>query len=124
MISFINTSTVTIFKSIFIYLEEERERSSFQLVHSPNACNCQSWARQNAKSQGPQPGLPHGWQGPRHLSHHLLPPGLHSLVGSWTRKSNQSSNQTLSYRCRSVEQSLKPMQNNTDFSRNLCSCIL
>lgn len=56
--------------------EREKERGILHLVvHSPKACNSQGWAKSKPGLKL-NPSFQHGWQRPKYLSHHLLPPRI------------------------------------------------
>lgn len=59
------------------------------LVHSPNACNNQGQAR----SSELHPHLAQGWQGPKDLDHHPLPPRIHQQEAGLEVKEEKSSAQ-------------------------------
>lgn len=53
-----------------------REKGIFLLlVHSPNVFQQLGIGQTKAKSHGLHPGLPQGWQGPRHSRPYFIPPG-------------------------------------------------
>lgn len=81
---------------VVIYLEKKKnsglERQTeiaHVLVHSPNACNNQGQAR----SSELHPHLAQGWQGPKDLAHHPLPPRIHQQKAGLEVKEEKSSAQ-------------------------------
>lgn len=69
---------------VYIHLKGREPGIFHVLAHFPNACNHQGWARPKSRPEI-QSGLclPCGWQGPRDVSHHLLPLRVH-ISRKWT----------------------------------------
>lgn len=69
----------------------------YLLVHSQNVPNTQL-SQAKVRSLERSPGLPHAWQGPKYLSHYLLPPKMHiSKVLDQKRSWNSSTGTTIWY---------------------------
>lgn len=65
----------TFYFYIFILFERKRSTHWCTLL---NVYSNQSWARPKPRAEELNWGLPHEWQGLKHVSHHLLPPRVHN----------------------------------------------